>query len=65
MIITVALNPAVDQTVEVDHFAPGDTNRVISIRWDIGGKGINVARVLKELGYEALATGFAPARRAA
>ncbi|HRC62913.1 MAG TPA: 1-phosphofructokinase family hexose kinase [Dehalococcoidia bacterium] len=60
MIITVALNPAVDQTVEVDHFAPGDTNRVISIRWDIGGKGINVARVLKELGYEALATGFAP-----
>jgi len=60
VIITVALNPAVDQTVEVDHFQPGDTNRVVAIRWDIGGKGINVARALKELGYEALATGFAP-----
>lgn len=60
MIITVALNPALDQTVEVDHFQPGDTNRVVAIRWDIGGKGINVARALKELGYEALATGFAP-----
>ncbi|MEZ4553391.1 MAG: 1-phosphofructokinase family hexose kinase [Dehalococcoidia bacterium] len=60
MIITVALNPAVDQTVEVDGFQEADTNRVLAIRWDIGGKGINVARALKELGYEALATGFAP-----
>lgn len=30
------------------------------MRFDIGGKGINVARVLKELSYEALAVGFAP-----
>lgn len=60
MIITVALNPAVDQTVEVDRFQQADTNRVLAIRWDIGGKGINVARALKELGYEALASGFAP-----
>jgi 1-phosphofructokinase family hexose kinase len=63
VIITVALNPAVDQTVEVDQFAEGDTNRVLAMRWDIGGKGVNVARALKELGYEALATGFAPGRQ--
>jgi len=63
VIITVALNPAVDQTVEVDHFVEADTNRVLTMRWDIGGKGINVARALKELGYEALATGFAPGRQ--
>lgn len=60
MIITVTLNPAIDETVEVDCFIEGDTNRVASIRRDIGGKGINVARVLKELGYEPLAMGFAP-----
>lgn len=60
MIITVTLNPAIDETVEVDRFVEGDTNRVASIHRDIGGKGINVARVLKELGYEPLAMGFAP-----
>ena len=60
MIITVALNPAVDQTVEVDRLARADTNRVLSMRFDIGGKGINVARALKAIGYEALAVGFAP-----
>ncbi len=63
MIITVALNPALDQTVEVEHFAPADTNRVLDMRFDIGGKGINVARVLKTLGFEALATGFAAGAR--
>lgn len=60
LIITVTLNPALDQTVEVERYQEGDTNRVVSNRFDIGGKGINVARVLKELGHEPLAVGFAP-----
>ena len=60
MIVAVTLNPAVDQTIELDALVEGDTNRVAAIRWDVGGKGINVARVLKELGYEPLACGFAP-----
>lgn len=60
MIVTVTLNPAIDQTIEVDRFVEGDTNRVTSIRLELGGKGINVARGLKELGYEPLAMGFAP-----
>ena len=60
MIITVTLNPAIDQTIEIDGLHVGDTNRVLANRWDIGGKGINVARALKELGYEPLAAGFAP-----
>lgn len=63
MIITVALNPAVDLTLEVDHFQQADTNRVLALRQDVGGKGINVARALKALGYEALACGFAPGAR--
>ena len=60
MIVTVTLNPAIDQTIEVERFIEGDTNRVDSIRTTTGGKGIRVARVLKELGYEPLAMGFAP-----
>jgi 1-phosphofructokinase len=62
VIITLTLNPAIDETVEVERFSEADTNRVVSIRRDIGGKGINVSRVLKELGYEPLAAGFAPGK---
>ena len=47
-----------DLTLEVEHFQQADTNRVLDLRQDVGGKGINVVRVLKALGYEALACGF-------
>ena len=60
MIVTVTLNPAVDQTLELEQLLLGDTNRVRDSRIDPGGKGINVSRVLRELGRESLATGFAP-----
>ncbi len=60
MIVTVTLNPAVDQTLVLDRLATGDTNRVRDSRIDPGGKGINVSRVLRELGRESLATGLAP-----
>ncbi|MFQ5879942.1 MAG: 1-phosphofructokinase [Dehalococcoidia bacterium] len=60
MIITVTLNPAIDQTLVVSHLVPGDTNRVKAGRFDPGGKGINVSRVIHELGGQSLAMGFAP-----
>lgn len=60
MIVTVTLNPAIDQTLVLPKFVAGDTIRVKSSRFDPGGKGINVARVVRELGGEALAMGFAP-----
>ena len=60
MIITVTLNPAVDQNLELERLTPGDTNRVLDSRIDPGGKGINVSRVLRELGRESLAAGLAP-----
>ncbi|MCH8162439.1 MAG: 1-phosphofructokinase family hexose kinase, partial [Chloroflexi bacterium] len=37
-----------------------DTNRVQHSRIDPGGKGINVSRVLQELGRESMASGLAP-----
>ncbi len=60
MIITVTLNPAIDQTLTVNKFVAGDTIRVRSSRFDPGGKGINVSRVIRELGGESTAMGFAP-----
>ncbi|HEU4760497.1 MAG TPA: 1-phosphofructokinase [Dehalococcoidia bacterium] len=60
MIITVTLNPAIDQTLVLSKFIAGDTLRVKSSRFDPGGKGINVSRVIQELGGESVATGFAP-----
>ena len=58
MIVTLTPNPAIDHTVTLDNFVPEDANRIVSSRSDPGGKGINVSRVLLELGCESLATGF-------
>ena len=60
MIVTVTLNPAVDQTLVLSRLSIGDTTRVRDSRIAPGGKGINVSRVLRELGRESLATGLAP-----
>ena len=60
MIVTVTLNPAIDHTLVLPKFVAGDTIRVKSVRSDPGGKGINVSRVVHELGGESLAMGFAP-----
>lgn len=55
MIKTLTLNPAVDKTVVVSRFTVGEVNRISSVRLDAGGKGINVARVLRRLGFSTLA----------
>jgi len=60
VIVTVTLNPAIDQTLVLDRFVAGDTLRVKSSRFDAGGKGINVSRVVRELGGQSVAMGFAP-----
>ena len=58
MIITVTLNPAIDKTVEINDFKIGNVNRIASTRVDVGGKGINVSKVIKELKSKSLALGF-------
>lgn len=58
MVITVTLNPALDKTLTIDNFNLGTVNRAGSIRYDIGGKGINVSKVLKNFNIDSVCTGF-------
>jgi 1-phosphofructokinase len=58
MILTVTLNPAIDQTIEVEQLKVESLNHVLKTRRDPGGKGINVSRVIHSLGGSTIATGF-------
>lgn len=58
MITTVTLNAAIDQVYEMNSFEMGQTNRVMQKFQQGGGKGINVARVIKALDGDVLIGGF-------
>ena len=59
MVYTVTFNPALDYIVRVDQFNIGKVNRTRYSDIMAGGKGINVSLVLKNLGHESRALGFA------
>ena len=50
MIGVVCLSPAIDVTYQVNNPVLGEVNRIDSIARRPGGKGLNVARILKQLG---------------
>ena len=50
MIITVTLNAAIDKSLSVPSFRLGRRHRTVASRAQAGGKGVNVARMLKALG---------------
>jgi tagatose 6-phosphate kinase len=58
-VLTVALNPAVDIAYSFDGFQVGAIHAVKRVDRVAGGKGNNVARVLRILGVPVTATGFA------
>ena len=62
MILSITLNPCVDRTLFVDKLTPHDSNRVVRTETDAGGKGINAARIIGELGVPVVATGFSGRR---
>ena len=59
LILTVTPNLALDITYEVDRLIPGATHRVRRVRQRAGGKGVNVARVLRALGATPVIAGLA------
>lgn len=58
MIYTVTFNPALDYVVRMENMNIGRVNRTNFEDVFIGGKGINVSAVLKELGHRSIALGF-------
>ncbi|NBS02982.1 MAG: hypothetical protein EBS72_12795 [Rhizobiales bacterium] len=53
-IITYTANPAIDVWAQCDTVVATEKTRVTDVRYDAGGGGINVARVLVALGAQAL-----------
>ena len=58
MIYTVTLNPSVDMLVRLDNLEFGSVTRMKKDKRIPGGNGINVSRVLRQLGIPSVATGF-------
>lgn len=58
MFYTVTLNPTLDKTLAVPALVPGEIHRAETLRYDVGGKGINVARALRVLNIPAVCFGF-------
>lgn len=58
MILSVTPNPTLDRTLIVPGFRAGAVQRVAEARIAAGGKGLNVARVVRELGGDARCLGL-------
>ncbi|GGY08273.1 1-phosphofructokinase [Paludibacterium paludis] len=57
-VLTITLNPAIDQTVILPQLCAGSVNLAESSQCAAGGKGINVAACLADLGIPVAAGGF-------
>ena len=58
MIYTVTFNPSLDYVVRLNEVETGALNRTGDTEKYAGGKGINVSKVLKQLGRESTVLGF-------
>jgi len=58
MIYTVTLNPALDRYLVVEQLLTEDTTRILSETSYAAGKGIDVSRVIRELGGQSVALGL-------
>lgn len=52
MITAITFNPALDKTIKVEAINYGEVNRVGRFREDLGGKGINMGRILGGFGVK-------------
>lgn len=57
-VVTITLNPALDLTGSLDSLSTGSVNLVKTGSLHPAGKGVNVAKVLADLGADVTVTGF-------
>jgi 1-phosphofructokinase family hexose kinase len=57
MLLTVTSNTTIDRTLFIPHLTPGAVHRATTVHLAAGGKGLNVTRAARVLGYEVVATG--------
>jgi 1-phosphofructokinase len=57
MLLTVTSNTTIDRTLFIPHLTPGAVHRAATVHLAAGGKGLNVTRAARVLGYEVVATG--------
>lgn len=58
MILCIGTTPTVQRTMVFDRLTLDAVNRAVEVRESASGKSINVARTLRRLGADALASGF-------
>ena len=59
MIVTVTLNPSLHVQYDAEQVEVGAENRVSGVRYNTGGRGLAVARLLHTFGHDVVATGLA------
>lgn len=57
-VVAITLNPALDLTGHLDRIQLGEVNLIAQSHLGAAGKGVNVARVLSDLGAQVTVTGF-------
>jgi tagatose 6-phosphate kinase len=58
MITVITFNPSIDRLYKIDKFEIGSVQRANFVNATAGGKGLNVAKVLKKLGQDVNNIGF-------
>ncbi|MGM0213752.1 tagatose-6-phosphate kinase [Enterococcus sp. AZ109] len=58
MIVTITMNPSIDISYPLAILQLDTVNRLSTVSKTAGGKGLNVTRVLKQLGHEVIASGL-------
>jgi 1-phosphofructokinase family hexose kinase len=64
-VVIAGPNLTIDRTLSIDELRPGEVLRFERAVVTPGGKGVNVARVARELGARAVLVGFVPGRTGA
>jgi 1-phosphofructokinase family hexose kinase len=64
-VVIAGPNLTIDRTLSIDELRPGEVLRFERAAVTPGGKGVNVARVAREMGADAVLVGFVPGRTGA